>query len=78
VNSNEDLRLDERAMQFFRLINSILATDKLTNSLGLQITKYAIVPFAPNAGLTAWVTGADTLHRNARVGRARVSDDTRG
>jgi phosphatidylinositol kinase/protein kinase (PI-3 family) len=63
LKGNEDLRLDERIMQFFGLINSLLASPKLTASLGLQITKYAIVPFAPNAGLIAWVTGADTVHQ---------------
>ncbi|OHT11231.1 PIKK family atypical protein kinase [Tritrichomonas foetus] len=63
LKGNEDLRLDQRIMQFFNLINSLLMTNKLTSDLGLYISKYAIVPFAPNAGLISWVTGADTLHQ---------------
>jgi phosphatidylinositol kinase/protein kinase (PI-3 family) len=63
LKGNEDLRLDERIMQFFGLINSLLTSDKLTAELKIHILKYAIIPFAPNAGLISWVTGADTLHQ---------------
>lgn len=63
LKGNEDLRLDQRIMQFFNLINSLLSSNKVTAELGVSISKYAIIPFAPNAGLISWVTGADTLHQ---------------
>ncbi|OHS95740.1 PIKK family atypical protein kinase [Tritrichomonas foetus] len=61
LKGNEDLRLDQRIMQFFKLINSLLATNRNTNEMGTSIILYAVVPFAPNAGLISWVTGSDTL-----------------
>ncbi|OHS99482.1 PIKK family atypical protein kinase [Tritrichomonas foetus] len=63
LKGNEDLRLDQRIMQFFNLINSLLTTDKVTKRLRVTISKYAIIPIAPNAGLISWVTGADTMHQ---------------
>jgi phosphatidylinositol kinase/protein kinase (PI-3 family) len=63
LKGNEDLRLDERIMQFFHLINSLLDTNRNTAKLGVSIIQYAIVPFAPNAGLIKWVTGADTIQQ---------------
>ena len=63
LKGNEDLRLDQRIMQFFNLINSLLLSNKLTSEMNVLISKYAIIPFAPNAGLISWVTGADTMHQ---------------
>ncbi|OHT06128.1 PIKK family atypical protein kinase [Tritrichomonas foetus] len=63
LKGNEDLRLDQRIMQFFNLINSLLMTNRNTLDLDVSILKYAIVPFAPNAGLITWVTGADTFQQ---------------
>lgn len=61
LKGNEDLRLDQRIMQFFKLINSLLSANRNTNELGSSISQYAVVPFAPNAGLISWITGSDTL-----------------
>lgn len=61
LKGNEDLRLDQRIMQFFKLINSLLAANRNTSDLGTSISQYAVVPFAPNAGFISWVTGSDTL-----------------
>ncbi|OHT15233.1 hypothetical protein TRFO_14257 [Tritrichomonas foetus] len=63
LKGNEDIRLDQRVMQFFTLINSLLNRTRNTRELGAQIVKYAIIPLSPNAGLITWVTGADTLHQ---------------
>lgn len=61
LKGNEDLRLDQRIMQFFSLLNSLIRTNRLTSDFGVTIEQYAIIPFAPDAGLVTWVTGADTL-----------------
>lgn len=63
LKGNEDLRLDQRIMQFFNLINSLIKTNKVANKLRVSISKYAIIPISPNAGLISWVTGANTMHQ---------------
>ncbi|OHS98309.1 PIKK family atypical protein kinase [Tritrichomonas foetus] len=63
LKGNEDLRLDQRIMQFFNLINALLKNNRNTADLGVSILDYSIVPFAPNAGLITWVTGADTFQQ---------------
>ena len=63
LKGNEDLRLDQRIMQFFNLINALLKNNRNTSDLGVSILDYAIVPLAPNAGLITWVTGADTFQQ---------------
>lgn len=62
LKGNEDLRLDQRIMQFFSLVNSLLKTNRVSND-GCFIVEYPIVPLAPNAGLISWVTGADTFQQ---------------
>ena len=63
LKGNEDLRLDQRIMQFFILINYLLNTGRAKREVPAQIVKYAIIPLAPTAGLISWVTGADTMHQ---------------
>ncbi|KAH0788589.1 PIKK family atypical protein kinase [Histomonas meleagridis] len=61
LKGNEDLRLDQRIMQFFTLINSLLQKSRFNVEQTLSIEQYSIIPFAPNAGLISWVNGADTF-----------------
>ncbi|KAK8899019.1 hypothetical protein M9Y10_001315 [Tritrichomonas musculus] len=61
LKGKEDLRLDQRIMQLFKLINTLLSSNRLTSSLGIEIVQYPIVPFAKDCGLIGWVGGADTL-----------------
>ncbi|OHT01329.1 PIKK family atypical protein kinase [Tritrichomonas foetus] len=61
LKGKEDLRLDQRIMQLFRLINTLLTNDRLTSSLEIKIEQYPIIPFAKDCGLIGWVGGADTL-----------------
>lgn len=63
LKGHEDLRLDQRIMQFFNLINKLITSHKATSDLGVTILKYPIIPFAQKAGLISWVIGADTLHQ---------------
>ena len=63
LKGNKDLRLDQRITQLFNLINSRLKSNRNTAALEVSILKYPIVPFAPNAGLITWVTGADTFQQ---------------
>lgn len=63
LKGNEDLRLDERFMQFFQLVNQRFSADRRTRELGLSISRYSVIPITVNAGLIQWVTGADTLYQ---------------
>jgi len=62
LKGHEDLRQDERVMQLFGLVNTLLATDPETFKRHLSIHRYAIIPLSPNSGLIGWVPHCDTLH----------------
>ncbi|KAL4065913.1 phosphatidylinositol 3-kinase [Scleroderma citrinum] len=62
LKGHEDLRQDERVMQLFSLVNTLLSVDTDSFKRRLHIQRYAIIPLAPNAGLFGWVKDADTLH----------------
>ncbi|OHT09569.1 PIKK family atypical protein kinase [Tritrichomonas foetus] len=60
LKGHEDLRLDERIMQFFRMINSLLMKDSsLLN--GNPIQTVSVIPLSMSHGLVQWATGTDTL-----------------
>ncbi|KAG8995960.1 phosphatidylinositol kinase- protein kinase tor1 [Tulasnella sp. JGI-2019a] len=62
LKGHEDLRQDERVMQLFGLVNSLLAVDTASFKRHLHIQRYSVTPLAPNAGLLGWVQDSDTLH----------------
>eukprot|EP01087_Luapelamoeba_hula_P010436 TRINITY_DN2769_c0_g1_i1.p1 TRINITY_DN2769_c0_g1~~TRINITY_DN2769_c0_g1_i1.p1 ORF type:complete len:426 (-),score=46.64 TRINITY_DN2769_c0_g1_i1:86-1363(-) len=62
LKGHEDLRQDERVMQLFSLINTLLSNDRETAGRHLSIQRYAIIPLSPNSGLIGWVPNHDTLH----------------
>ena len=59
LKGHEDLRLDERIMQFFRLINSLLKKETVFQSN--LIEAMAVIPLSISHGLVQWVRGTDTL-----------------
>jgi FKBP12-rapamycin complex-associated protein len=63
LKGREDIRQDERAMQLFGLVNTLLAIDPLTQRKDLSIRRYSIIPLSFNAGLLGWVPNCDTLHQ---------------
>ncbi|KAI6023936.1 hypothetical protein PISMIDRAFT_679672 [Pisolithus microcarpus 441] len=62
LKGHEDLRQDERVMQLFSLVNTLLSVDTNSFKRRLHIQRYAVIPLAPNAGLMGWVKDSDTLH----------------
>jgi len=62
LKGHEDLRQDERVMQLFGLVNTLLANDLSTCTRDLSIKQYAVIPLSSNAGLIGWVPNCDTLH----------------
>uniref|UniRef100_T1ISC3 Serine/threonine-protein kinase TOR n=1 Tax=Strigamia maritima TaxID=126957 RepID=T1ISC3_STRMM len=59
---HEDLRQDERVMQLFGLVNTLLINDPETFRRNLTIQRYAVIPLSTNSGLIGWVPHCDTLH----------------
>ncbi|BGP15830.1 hypothetical protein JCM10213_005686 [Rhodosporidiobolus nylandii] len=62
LKGHEDLRQDERVMQLFGLVNTLLQKDPETFKRHLTIVKYPVIPLSPNSGLLGWVNSTDTLH----------------
>eukprot|EP00457_Paulinella_chromatophora_P000061 gb/GEZN01000061.1/.p1 GENE.gb/GEZN01000061.1/~~gb/GEZN01000061.1/.p1 ORF type:complete len:2707 (+),score=463.21 gb/GEZN01000061.1/:107-8227(+) len=62
LKGHEDLRQDKRVMQLFGLVDTLLANDKATSHMDIQIKGYSVIPLAPNSGLIQWLHHCDTLH----------------
>ncbi|KAF8372439.1 let-363, partial [Pristionchus pacificus] len=62
LKGHEDPRQDERVMQFFGLVNTLLLHNGATNRRNLTIQRYSIVALSQNSGLIGWVPDCDTLH----------------
>lgn len=62
LKGHEDLRQDERVMQLFGLINTLVAKDHETSSRDLSIQRFEVIPLSGNAGLIGWLPNCDTLH----------------
>jgi len=62
LKGHEDIRQDERVMQLFGLVNTLLATEPECLKRHLNIQRYAAVPLSTSSGLLGWVPNSDTLH----------------
>ncbi|KAL5787993.1 hypothetical protein ACOSP7_004942 [Xanthoceras sorbifolium] len=62
LKGHEDLRQDERVMQLFGLVNTLLENSRKTAEKDLSIQRYSVIPLSPNSGLIGWVPNCDTLH----------------
>ncbi|KAK6945935.1 Phosphatidylinositol 3-/4-kinase, catalytic domain [Dillenia turbinata] len=66
LKGHEDLRQDERVMQLFGLVNTLLENSRKTQEKDLSIQRYSVIPLSPNSGLLEWVPNCDTLHQLIR------------
>ncbi|KAJ6310370.1 hypothetical protein OIU76_015158 [Salix suchowensis] len=66
LKGHEDLRQDERVMQLFGLVNTLLGNSRNTEEKDLSIHRYAVIPLSSNSGLIEWVPNCDTLHQLIR------------
>ncbi|KAL8151366.1 LOW QUALITY PROTEIN: hypothetical protein V2J09_021174 [Rumex salicifolius] len=66
LKGHEDLRQDERVMQLFGLVNTLLENSRKTAEKDLSIERYSVIPLSPNSGLIGWVPNCDTLHHLIR------------
>ncbi|RHY15363.1 hypothetical protein DYB36_008895 [Aphanomyces astaci] len=57
---------DDRVMQLFGLINTLLANDSDTRKRNLAIERFSVLPLSHTSGLIGWVENTDTLHQLIR------------
>ncbi|KAL7268146.1 phosphatidylinositol kinase-related protein kinase tor1 [Rhizina undulata] len=62
LKGHEDIRQDERVMQLFGLVNTLLSVDSECFKRHLSIQRYPVIPLSQNSGLLGWVPNSDTLH----------------
>jgi FKBP12-rapamycin complex-associated protein len=62
LKGHEDIRQDERVMQLFGLVNTLLSVDSECFKRHLNIQQYPVIPLSQNSGLLGWVPDSDTLH----------------
>ncbi|CAD5112585.1 DgyrCDS1798 [Dimorphilus gyrociliatus] len=55
VKSGEDLRLDQRVIQIFRLMNEIMREDCQCSQRDLQLRTYNVIPLTTRVGLIEWM-----------------------
>ncbi|KAJ2885848.1 phosphatidylinositol kinase- protein kinase tor1 [Coemansia asiatica] len=62
LKGHEDLRQDERVMQLFGLINSLLARDNETARRSLAIERFPVTPLSSNSGLIGFYPNCENIH----------------
>ncbi|EXJ69012.1 FKBP12-rapamycin complex-associated protein [Cladophialophora psammophila CBS 110553] len=62
LKGHEDIRQDERVMQLFGLVNTLLNNDTESFKRHLNIQHFPAIPLSQNSGLLGWVPNSDTLH----------------
>ena len=62
LKGHEDIRQDERVMQLFGLVNTLLNNDSESFKRHLNIQQFPAVPLSQNSGLLGWVPNSDTFH----------------
>ena len=62
LKGHEDIRQDERVMQLFGLVNTLLQNDAECLKRHLSIQRYSAIPLSTQSGLLGWVPNSDTLH----------------
>jgi serine/threonine-protein kinase mTOR len=62
LKGHEDIRQDERVMQLFGLVNTLLDNDAECRKRHLNIQGYPVIPLSTQSGLIGWVPNSDTLH----------------
>ncbi|KAE8538261.1 hypothetical protein D1P53_005601 [Cryptococcus gattii VGV] len=69
LKGNEDLRGDERIMQLFNLINTLLNHRSDAFGRNLHLLPYEVVPLSPSAGLVNWVSNTQQLQSMIQANR---------
>ena len=62
LKGHEDIRQDERVMQLFGLVNTLLNNDSESFKRHLNIQQFPAIPLSQQSGILGWVPNSDTLH----------------
>ena len=62
LKGHEDIRQDERVMQLFGLVNTLLDNDGESFKRHLSVQGFPAIPLSQSSGLLGWVSNSDTLH----------------
>lgn len=62
LKGHEDIRQDERVMQLFGLVNTLLDNDGESFKRHLFVQRFPAIPLSQSSGLLGWVSNSDTLH----------------
>ncbi|KAJ5094952.1 Serine/threonine-protein kinase tor2 [Penicillium argentinense] len=62
LKGQEDIRQDERVMQLFGLVNTLLDNDSESFKRHLSVQRFPAIPLSQSSGLLGWVCNSDTLH----------------
>ena len=62
LKGHEDIRQDERVMQLFGLVNTLLSHDSESFKRHLNIQPYPAIPLSQQSGLLGWVPNSETMH----------------
>ena len=63
LKGHEDLHQDERVMQLFTLVNTIIENDQSIKDKNLFIDTFSVLPLSHSTGIIGWVPNCDTLHQ---------------
>jgi len=74
LKGHEDIRQDERVMQLFGLVNTLLSIDPKTCKRDLSIRRNSIIPLSHMAGLIGIIPNVNTL--NELIKEYRATSDT--
>ena len=62
LKGHEDIRQDERVMQLFGLVNTLLSNDTESFKRHLNIQGFPAIPLSQSSGLLGFVPNSDTMH----------------
>jgi len=66
LKGKEDLRLDERVMQLFDLMNSLIKMNNNLRKKDIEVIKYSIIPMTNEnglqSGLVRWIDNSETIN----------------
>ncbi|KPI88823.1 putative phosphatidylinositol 3-kinase [Leptomonas seymouri] len=72
LKGNEDIRMDERVMQLFGMVNVLLSHTRIPTSA--YIHRFPVIPISSNVGLLGWVENANTINNTICNYRTTISN----
>ncbi|EAY17625.1 PIKK family atypical protein kinase [Trichomonas vaginalis G3] len=72
LKAHEDTRLDERVMQLFGFINTLVEHSDIPMKNHLDITTYKVIPLTTSVGLIGWVQGCSTVYDQIKQRREKA------